>query len=551
MQKGNFFSILEHSKVIDYKSLASQIIPLARKLESVYSDLNNGLTQDSKSYSKNYLRNYFLALTFSLKKLNQVTKLIRLIISFEYSKKKGFVPFIFFVNSKEKFNSTTSYLSKLNQAKQVGSKGLSDIEFQSLIDAYKKKFACFSPVAGLGFKPQEIKKPWGKEVWFTGIEERGFSKGINFKETFSSSLSEKTSEKNESKKIKAKIKSTDIDELFACFKLFSFLNFGYIKKNEPILLKILKPKADKIYGQLYYELHEKKKEVYIISKINQKTYPNQIGKIRLGFNQAKQKLFSNQKNFLEHYKKAILEYKKIRFLLDELIEKENASAATPKEEFLEKEKKLREEMESYSDYQGLKVGDVVTIPNKVPHALQAGVEAIEFQTPHYERLIISYPQKVLTQADWDTEKAFRLMKSVTKNKAESSQSKIIFKNSFVEITQCVDFKEFQVYKAQFQKKGLFDLHDYFEVKEREVILFNLDAKIEIKTPAPVPTDFILPEESAYLFPINLVNDKKVLLKNLANYSARITKSDAELDNEAREGTLKNAGVKAGVVLIGF
>jgi hypothetical protein len=41
--------------------------------------------------------------------------------------------------------------------------------------------------------------------------------------------------------------------------------------------------------------------------------------------------------------------------------------------------------------------------------LQHGVRTVEVQTPVYERLILSFAQKVLTQADWDTDTAAALL----------------------------------------------------------------------------------------------------------------------------------------------
>jgi len=62
-------------------------------------------------------------------------------------------------------------------------------------------------------------------------------------------------------------------------------------------------------------------------------------------------------------------------------------------------------MESFTALIPLRVGDVVKVPCLRPHALQHGVRTVEFQTPVYERLILSFAQKVLTQSNWDTEEA--------------------------------------------------------------------------------------------------------------------------------------------------
>ena len=70
-----------------------------------------------------------------------------------------------------------------------------------------------------------------------------------------------------------------------------------------------------------------------------------------------------------------------------------------------RERDLRHAMDDFTQLHELRVGDVVSIPKFLPHALQHGVRAVEFQTPVYERKIVSFAQKVLTQPSWDTEEA--------------------------------------------------------------------------------------------------------------------------------------------------
>jgi len=69
------------------------------------------------------------------------------------------------------------------------------------------------------------------------------------------------------------------------------------------------------------------------------------------------------------------------------------------------EKDARVAMERFTRLLPLRVGDVVRVPPLLPHALQHGVRTVEFQTPVYERRILSFAQKVLTQAHWDTVEA--------------------------------------------------------------------------------------------------------------------------------------------------
>ena len=62
-----------------------------------------------------------------------------------------------------------------------------------------------------------------------------------------------------------------------------------------------------------------------------------------------------------------------------------------------------EAMDGFTALAPLRVGDVVTVQPWQPHSLQHGVRVVEFQTPTYERYILSFGQRVLTQNHWDTE----------------------------------------------------------------------------------------------------------------------------------------------------
>ena len=78
-------------------------------------------------------------------------------------------------------------------------------------------------------------------------------------------------------------------------------------------------------------------------------------------------------------------------------------------ELLERERELRAQMDSYIQLRPLRQGDVVTVPTGLPHGLLHGVRSIEFQTPVYERQILSFAQQVLTQDHWDTDQVLQEM----------------------------------------------------------------------------------------------------------------------------------------------
>jgi redox-sensitive bicupin YhaK (pirin superfamily) len=87
------------------------------------------------------------------------------------------------------------------------------------------------------------------------------------------------------------------------------------------------------------------------------------------------------------------------------------------------------------------VGDVVQVPLRLPHSLQHGVRTIEFQTPVYERMILSFAQQVLTQTHWDTEEAIATM--VLRPPPEAA-APLLMDEPGVRVEQIVDFADFSV-----------------------------------------------------------------------------------------------------------
>ena len=73
----------------------------------------------------------------------------------------------------------------------------------------------------------------------------------------------------------------------------------------------------------------------------------------------------------------------------------------------ELERKAKKNMNAFTTIKKIQLGDVIRGPTWVPHSLQHEVRVVEFQTPTYERFIISFEQKVLTQKNWDSEYAIK------------------------------------------------------------------------------------------------------------------------------------------------
>ena len=206
-----------------------------------------------------------------------------------------------------------------------------------------------------------IPKPWGQEIWYTGMEERGESQ------------------------------ICDGGENTLPLSLYLALAPRHLCNAEPVLLlKVLDPKADAVLGDLYFEVHQDKREVYVVTCIDPIAWPDGIGEIRYGMNQTMRKDLGDAA-FREQYAQTVATYADLRRQIDS--EAKPIDAAT--------EQQARNAMNAFTALRELAVGDVVTVPTWLPHSLQHGVRVVEFQTPTYERYIISFAQKVLTQEHWD------------------------------------------------------------------------------------------------------------------------------------------------------
>ena len=176
-----------------------------------------------------------------------------------------------------------------------------------------------------------LDKPWGREIWYSGIEARGESR----------------------------VRQGDL-----AAPLSDYL--GVAGLTEVILLKEL----DAANGDLYLEVHELKREVYVAKT---------PGTLQLGMNQSLRAEINDDDAFRQAFLTATMAYE--------------AGAAG------------REAVDDFVSPMPLAKGDVVVIEPWMPHSLQRGVTVIEFQTPAFERYILASNQAVATQERWDTERA--------------------------------------------------------------------------------------------------------------------------------------------------
>jgi len=256
----------------------------------------------------------------------------------------------------------------------------------------------------------KISKPWGYESWYTGVEKRGVVKIID------------------------EFGKTELPYSLKLFKKQVLAGF----QEDLILLKKLNPLSKAVIGDLYYEMHEEKWEVYVVTEIDKKAWPSGVGIIKAGINPDKIKEYKkiNNRNWnkllLNDFKQAITKYEILRRKID--FSKKSISKA-----LMSQETTLRKKAASFVGDCYVKVGDIISFPALQIHSLQHGIKVIEFQTPHYERMIVMFSQKVITQNHWDTEKA---LKKIVPEVYKKPKIKNLLKTEGFMLERFVDFPHF-------------------------------------------------------------------------------------------------------------
>lgn len=296
--------------------------------------------------------------------------------------------------------------------------------------AWERRQPWLNLSAPLILDPVKIPKPWGQEIWYTGIEARGQSN------------------------ILAQGLTVPLPWVLALMPVY--LAAGMADKIT--LLKTLDPVADEVYGDLYFELHEQKQEVYIVTHIDSRAWPGDVGAIQLGFCAEKYQQFEAGEDFKAAYLAAVKDYEKIRREIDSLLDGSRIAAGIEltvpihadtlrrwcqhvPELLMSQERQARAKMNSFVARYPLRLGDVVKVPCYVPHALQHGVRTVEFQTPVYERKILSFAQKVLTQNNWDTQAALEIAQLQT---PAQQPLRLLFEDQGVRVEEVVQFADFRV-----------------------------------------------------------------------------------------------------------
>ena len=211
-------------------------------------------------------------------------------------------------------------------------------------------------------KPTKVEKPWGHELWYTGMEARGESHVV-----------------------------TPQGDL----PLSRFLTLSpEISRNTPIILiKQLNPHSEPMLGDLYLEAHHTKHEVYFVTNIDRGAWPQGDAKIRLGINQTIRSKYNSDNDFRQAYLESIEEYRLAHDLEDNT------------KESVQDKIRFRQKMNTFTNMVSVTEGTIIDVPPLIPHSLQHGVQVLELQTPTYERMVISASQPLATLENWDSEQA--------------------------------------------------------------------------------------------------------------------------------------------------
>jgi hypothetical protein len=286
--------------------------------------------------------------------------------------------------------------------------------------------------------PHVVPKPWGREIWYTGIEKRGV----------------------------CLVGGVPFTWLLAAARREILGDWA----GDPVLLKVLDPVGVPVLGDLYTEIHAQKNEVYVCTHVDPVLYPDGTGWLRYGISPAAwNEAGGDSATFKASYLCAVKEYEGVRRGIDDWIDANRSvlegsallDQDAPVEAALlarwhqaapaalrEAESVARARMNAFTALHPMRVGSVARVPVGVPHALQAGVRVVEFQTATYERSIVSFAQKVLTQPHWDTPSALELL-----DVEESRRCPLVPEDRQAPAERIVDFPGFEAWRLRVSSVG--------------------------------------------------------------------------------------------------
>ncbi len=199
-----------------------------------------------------------------------------------------------------------------------------------------------------------------------------------------------------------------------------------------------------------------------MTHIDERAWPDGTGRIRYGFDRARIAQYESEDEFRQAYLDAVNAYHGVRAQIDEQLDRFRAEEGlSPTDvvppatveswkaqldpELNRQEAVYRKQMNEFTALHPLHVGDVVQVKPLTPHALQHGVRVIEFQTPHYERYVLSFAQKVLTHSGWDTQTA--MAKATLSATMQPEPDPVSEEPGRHKVDIIADFEQFQVQRV--------------------------------------------------------------------------------------------------------
>jgi len=196
------------------------------------------------------------------------------------------------------------------------------------------------------------------------------------------------------------------------------------RQRDLIPLRQLRPWSHEPLGDLYFEVHERRSEVYLVTGVDESVWPGGQAAMRFGLNPQKRARYGDDQRFKADYLTAVKAYEKVRRAIDQRVERWSREQGLDISEplrppqydaaldqiepaLLARELERRALMDSFCALRTVREGDVIRVPPGTPHSLLRGVEMIELQTSHRERQILSSNHKVSPREPWDTEEALR------------------------------------------------------------------------------------------------------------------------------------------------
>ena len=176
-------------------------------------------------------------------------------------------------------------------------------------------------------------------------------------------------------------------------------------------------------------------------------------------------------------------------LIDDSTEKISTELST-------QEMSLRNKAADFVGDYPVKVGDIVSFPVLQIHSLRHGIKVIEFQTPHYERLIVMSAQKVLTQKHWDTGNA---LSKILPEVYQKPELKKLHKSAGILVERFVDFPQFTADRISLDNEQTLDV----QLGGQYQLLINVSGQAAV-FPENGQAVFLNPEEALFL-PVGMVS----------------------------------------------